>query len=103
MVAVAMRSESRSGQALVHELLLDKTHPPLEGASGFEVSSEESVRKACGGHHSPCWACLSAGRRRGRTVSSLSLAGSAAGTPSLFLGGASDIITLPVMVSVTQG
>lgn len=39
-VAVTMRSESRSRQALVHELLLDKTHPPLEGTSGLEVSSE---------------------------------------------------------------
>lgn len=41
-MVVTTRSESRSGQALVHELLLDKTHPPLEGASGLDVSLEVS-------------------------------------------------------------
>lgn len=46
------------------------------------------------GRHSPCWVCLSVGRRRGRTVAGLSPAGSAAGTTSWFLGGANDTVII---------
>lgn len=47
-------SLSRSRQALVHELLLDETHPPLRRAGGLGWEVRGVSDRAWRGHHSPC-------------------------------------------------